>query len=225
MNLHFITSISKNYWYDTAQYCIDTWNLPGKLTIYVDQKDRDLDWLADVNYHKELLTVPTLDINSEDRTKVRKFWGKSWAQISALRDRGIDERVIWLDADVEQIGEVLPDHFNFSFAEPIAMMNSEDHEDCWESGLVIFNQQHVKLNQTIRKYENAWKDEDTLMSLWRPYDAQVLGYIALERGYYNLCRNKCKNIDALKNTQYNEVFKHHINKDNKKLLAESKSSK
>jgi hypothetical protein len=225
MNLHFITSVSKNYWYDTAQHCISTWNLPGKLTIYVDQKDGDLDWLVDITHHKELLSVPLLEVKSEDRAKVRKFWGKSWAQITALRNRGLDERVIWLDADMEQIGEAAHEYFTFTFAEPIAMMNSEDHEDCWESGLVIFNQQNGKLNQTVRKYENAWNDEDTLMSLWRPYDAQVLGYIALERGYYNLCRNKCNNIDALKNTQFNEIFKHHINKENKRLLAESKSNK
>jgi hypothetical protein len=225
MNLHFITSISKNYWYETAQHCISTWDLPGKLTVYIDQKGGELNWLADVAYHKELLTVPELSVKSEDRAKVRKFWGKSWAQITALRNRGLDERVIWLDADVEQTNKALPDYFNFSFVEPVAMMNSEDFEDCWESGLVIFNQQNEKLNQTIRKYENAWRDEDTLMSLWRPYDAQVLGHVVLERGYYNLCKNKCKNVDALKNTEYNEIFKHHINKDNKRLLLESKSSK
>jgi hypothetical protein len=60
MKLHFITSISKSYWNDTARYCIPTWKLPGKVTIYVDQNAGDLDWLSEVPFHKELLTVPDL---------------------------------------------------------------------------------------------------------------------------------------------------------------------
>lgn len=220
MNLHFITSISKDYWYNTAQYCINTWKLPGKVTIYVDQQVGDLDWLQELPFHKELLNVPLLKYNKDDIAKVRKFWGKSVAQLTALRNRDIDERVIWIDADVEQIGDARIDMFNFSFPEPLAIMNSQHMEDCWESGLVIFNQQNEKLNQAAKKYERAWNDEDILESLWKPYDAQVLGHIALDRGFHNLCNRPCENIDALKNTIYASSFKHWINKDNKKELFE-----
>ena len=222
MNLHFITSISKNYWNETAKYCINTWGgLPGEVTVYIDQKDGDLDWIKEVPFHKELLYVPTLESKSAERAKVRKFWGKSTAQITALRNRGKDERIIWLDADVEKISSDVPEHiFSFGFTEPIAMMNSGDQEDCWESGIVIFNQKAEKIDLTVRKYEKAWLDEDTLMSLWRPYDAQVLGHVALERGFLNLCQNSCSNADALKNSPFAPYFKHWINKDNKKILAE-----
>jgi hypothetical protein len=223
MNLHFITSVSKNYWYSTGQHCIGTWNLPGKTSVYVDQKDGDLDWLKDIPFHKELLNVPPLEYGEDERAKVRKFWGKSVAQLDAVQNRGVDERVIWLDADVEQISEASADMFTFDFQQPLAMMNSQDHEDCWESGLVIFNQQNDKLNQAMKKYDRAWNDEDILSSLWRPYDAQVLGYIALDRGYLNLCQQPCSNINALDNTRYANVFKHWINKDNKKILAENKT--
>ena len=220
MNLHFITSISKEYWYSTAQYCVTTWKLPGKVTVYIDQTDGDLDWLKDVPFHKELLHVPALKVSVDERAKVRKFWGKSCAQLHAVRNRDIDERIIWLDSDVEQIGDADKTMFNQTFEDQLAVMNSLDHEDCWETGLVIFNQQNEKLNQAMKKYHNAWNDEDILSSLWRPYDAQVLGYVALERGFLNLCNQPCKNVDALANTVYNTTFKHWINKDNKQILAD-----
>lgn len=225
MNLHFITSISKNYWYNTGVHCISTWNLPGKVTIYVDQKSGDLDWLKDLPYHKELLNVPPLKGEyAGDRAKVRKFWGKSAAQIDAIRNRGKDERIIWLDADIEQTAIVDASMFTFSFKEPIAMMYSGDFEDCWESGLVIFNQENEKLNLAISKYENAWNDAETLKSLWKPYDAQVLGHIAKDREYLNLCHNKCSNSEALATTRYAGHFKHWINKNNKELLKNKNGS-
>jgi hypothetical protein len=222
MNLHFITSISKNYWNETGKYCISTWTgLPGKITVYVDQKDGDLDWLKEIPFHKELLFVPPLEVSAGERAKVRKFWGKSMAQITALRNRGKDERIIWIDADVEKTASSVPEHlFAFEFTEPLAMMNSQDQEDCWESGIVVFNQKAEKFDLTVRKYEKAWLDEDTLLSLWRPYDAQVLGHIATERGFLNLCQRECPNAEALQNSPYAPYFKHWINKDNKKKLAE-----
>lgn len=225
MKLKFITSISKNYWNSTAKHCISTWNLPGEVVIYVDQKEGDLNWLNEVPFQKELLNVPALNVNVGDRTKVRKFWGKACAQIDAIRNRSTDERIIWLDGDVEQINPVDASAFSFNFKEFVAMMNSQDDEDCWESGLVIFNQKCEKLNLYIRRYENFWYDENSLMTLWRPYDAQILGHIAQEHGFMNLCQSKCKNIDALKNTTFSNFFVHWINKDNKKLLAEKKIAK
>jgi len=224
MKLHFITSISKNYWNDTGKICINTWkNLPGDVTVYVDQKDGDLDWIKEIPFHKELLYVPPLEAGAAERAKVRKFWGKSMAQITALRNRGKDERIIWLDADIEQIAPQIPSHlFDINFPEPIAMLNSSDQEDCWESGIVIFNQTAEKFDLTVRKYEKAWLDEDILMSLWRPYDAQVLGHVATERGFLNLCQCPCSNAEALQNSHFATYFKHWINKDNKKMLAERK---
>lgn len=225
MQLHFITSVSKNYWNETGKYCISTWtNLPGKVTVYVDQKEGDLDWIKEIPFHKELLFVPTLQANVGERAKVRKFWGKSMAQITALRNRGKDERIVWIDADVEVTAPSVPDQlFSFGFTEPIAMLNSGDQEDCWESGIVIFNQSAEKFDLTVRKYERAWLDEDTLLSLWKPYDAQVLGHVATERGYLNLCQQKCPNADALIHSHMGKYFKHWINKENKKILSEKKS--
>jgi hypothetical protein len=154
MKLHFITSISKNYWNETGKYCINTWrDLPGDVTVYIDQKDGDLDWLKEVPFHKELLYVPPLESRAGDRAKVRKFWGKSMAQITALRNRGKDERVVWIDADVEMIQTPIAQSFSFAFSEPIAMLNSGDEEDCWESGIVIFNQTAEKFDITVRRYE------------------------------------------------------------------------
>ena len=224
MKLHFITSISKTYWNDTARFCIPTWKLPGKLTIYIDQNGGDLDWVVEIPFHKELLSVPELNNKELERSKVRKFWGKSWAQIDAIRNRSVDERVIWIDSDVEQIADVDETDFNFNFTEPFAMMNSGDHEDCWETGLVIFNQQYGKLNVVTRLYEKVWRDEEQLMGLFRPYDAHVLGHVAEERTFLNLCNQPCKNIDALANSRFGHLFKHWINKDNKKLLQEIKTS-
>jgi hypothetical protein len=224
MKLKFITSISKNYWNSTGKYCINSWNLPGDVTIYIDQKEGDLDWIKDVPFHKELLHVPAISVsNVGDRTKVRKFWGKACAQIDAVRNRSVNERIIWLDADVEQINPIDESAFNFEFDQFVAMMNSNDNEDCWESGLVIFNQQHTKLNLYMSRYEKIWNDEEHLSSLWRPYDAQVLGNLAETNGYMNLCLNPCSNVDALKNTKFNDYFVHWINKTNKKILTEKKS--
>lgn len=222
MKLHFVTSISKNYWNSTAKYCIPTWNLPGDVTVFVDQSGGDLDWVAEVPFHKELLHVPVLTTRSAERSKVRKFWGKASAQIEAIRNRGVDERIIWIDADVEQTGVITADMFDFEFSEPLAMMYSGDNEDCWETGVVIFNQRFGKINIVIRQYERIWNDEDELMALFRPYDAQVLGNVAESRTYLNLCNSPCKNIDALKNTRFNGLLTHWINKDNKKKLQELK---
>lgn len=222
MNLHFITSISKDYWYSTAKYCIGTWNLPGKVTIYIDQKEGDVDWFNELPFNKLLLNVPNLEMESSDaeRAKVMKFWGKSCAQLHAVYNKEEDERIIWLDADIEQIGNVNIELFNFMFDSEIAIMNSGDGEDCWESGLVIFNNSTGKLKVAMNRYRDTWNDFNILNSLWKPYDAQVLGYVAQQRGYFNLCNNPCKNIDALKNSRYSTVFTHWINKSNKKLLAE-----
>ena len=220
MNLHFITSISKNYWDGVGQYCIPTWKLPGKVTVFLEQTSGPIDWVSEIPFDVELLNVPPLKFDDDfvDRKKVLKFWGKTCAQMVALKNRGADERIIWLDADVEQIADVSPTDFNFSFDEPFAIMNSHDGQDCWETGLVIFNQQCIKLDLITKKYERAWRDDEVLDSLWKPYDAQVLGHIAQDRGYKNLCNNPCKNVDALKNSIYGNKFKHWINKENKAIL-------
>jgi hypothetical protein len=227
MNLHFITSISKDYWYATGQYCIKTWDLPGKVTVYLEQHEGEIKWIDDIPFNVELLTVPALKIDDDfiDTRKILKFWGKTCAQINAVKNRGTDERVIWIDADVEQIAPVTKETFEFDFAEPIGIMNSHDNEDCWETGMVIFNQTDEKLGLAMRKYDRAWRDNEILSSLWRPYDAQVLGYVAEDRGYFNLCINDCKNIDALKNSIFGKYFKHHINKENKSLLQQLNVSK
>ena len=226
-NLHFITSISKEYWEDTAKYCIPTWNLPGKITIYIDQRNGDLRWIQDLPHNVEALRVPDLKIDEDfvDRRKVLKFWGKTCAQLQAIRDRGNQERIIWIDADVEQTNAVPDDLFSFSFKEPVAMMNSQDGDDKWETGIVIFNQENEKLGQFAKKYEKAWRDDEILNSLWKPYDAQVLGYVAEDRTYLNLCDRPCRNIDALENSRFGLYFKHWINKDNKSILKEKNESK
>jgi hypothetical protein len=219
MNLHFITSISKEYWYSTAKHCINTWNLPGKITVFIDQQYGDLDWISEIPFHKHLLSVPHLKVDDFTNTaKVRKFWGKTCSQIVAVRNREENERIIWVDSDVEQLQKIPASLFDFSFSEPVGVMHSGGTDDCWETGLVIFNQENGKLNQFMKKYENHWNDEEVLSSLWRPYDALVLGYTAEDRGFFNLCDIPCANIDALEHTRYSTYLKHWINKNNKQLL-------
>ena len=225
MNLHFITSISQEYWYNVAQYCIPTWDLPGRVTVFVEQTDGDIKWANEIPFGAEIITVPDLvSIAHRERKKVLKFWGKSYSQIYAVRNRGMDERVIWIDADVEQLSYVSEDLFTMKIKEPFAIMNSGDSEDCWESGLVIFNQLCDKLGRAMRRYESTWQDADELSSLWRPYDAQVLGHVALQAGYHNLCDQSCSNADAFTNSRYGEYFKHWINKDNKQKLKDLKDN-
>ena len=224
MKLHFITSISKDYWYATAKRCISTWDFPGDVTIFIDQQFGDLDWVEEVPFHKHLLMVPNLKVDNFSSTaKVRKFWGKTCAQIVAVRNRNEDERIIWIDSDVEQLKPMPEDLFNFDFDDPVAMMNSQQPEDTWETGLVIFNQQNGKLNQFMKRYERNWNDEETLASMWKPYDAPVLGYTAEDGGYANLCREKCDNGEALEHTRYAGYLKHWINKDNKQKLRDEEN--
>lgn len=225
MNLHFITSISKEYWYSTAKQCLNTWDLPGTVTVYIDQQYGDLNWISEIPFNKKLLHVPFLKVDEFTSTaKVRKFWGKACAQIVAVKNREADERIIWLDSDIEQLGNTSADLFSFTFNEHIATMNSGIGEDCWESGLVIFNNENGKLNQFMKHYERSWNDEDILSSLWKPYDAQVLGHTALEKSYFNLCNNICDNAVALENTQFSGILKHWINKTNKAKLNDLSSN-
>ena len=219
MKLHFITSLSKEYWETVAKKCVLTWNLPGKVTVFIDQQFGDLDWADEISFHKHLLYVPPLKVDEFTPTaKVRKFWGKACAQIVAVRNREEDERVIWLDSDMEQIAPAPEQLFIEEFDAPIEMMHSGDGQDCWESGLVIFNQENGKLNQFMKNYDMNWNDEVLLAELWKPYDAQVMGYTASHKGYQNLCAVPCKNESALLNTRFGTIFKHWINKDNKEIL-------
>jgi hypothetical protein len=231
MNLKFITSISKEYWEETAKHCIPTWNLPGEVIVYIEQREGEIGWVQEVPFKKLLLDVPKL---KEDygRNKVYKFWGKANAQMHAVydfvdrRNNALEnnatnipcERIIWLDADIEQIGLATTEMFDFNFNEPLGMMNSGDSHDCWETGIVIFNQEYFKLRVVMNKYKEVWKDPDIMNSLWKPYDAQVLGYVANDKGYYNLCKRTCKNINAVENSIYSSTFKHWINKENKEQL-------
>lgn len=222
MNLHFITSISKEYWDLTARYCIPSWKLPGRVTVYVEQTQGDMKWTNEIPFDAELITVPRLQWEAgNNRRKVLKFWGKSYAQIHAVQTRSINERVIWIDADMEQtFNEVVPvDKFDSGFKEPVALLNSGDHEDCWESGLVIFNQNCDKLGRFIKRYHDAWNDTETMESLWRPYDAQVIGHVS-EKSFHNLCDTECSNADAVKNSRFGDYFVHWINKTNKDRLRE-----
>lgn len=222
MNLHFITSISKEYWDLTAKYCVPTWNLPGRVTVYVEQTEGDMKWVNQIPFNVELIIVPRLKWEAGNRRrKVVKFWGKSYAQIHAVQNRGINERVIWLDADMEQkFGDVVPTQvFDSEFRDAVGLLYSGDHEDCWESGIVIFNQQCDKLGRFIKRYHDAWNNEEIMESLWRPYDAQVIGYVC-EKGFYNLCHTPCSNIDAVKNSRFDSYFVHWINKENKDRLRE-----
>ena len=225
MNLHFITSINKEYWDLTAKYCIPTWNLPGRVTVYVEQTEGDMKWVSEIPFDVELITVPKLKWEAGNRRrKILKFWGKSYAQIRAVQTRGIDERVIWLDADIEPTFENVAPAYNFEseFKEAVGLLNSGDHEDCWESGFVIFNQHCGKLGRFIKQYQDAWNDEEIMESLWRPYDAQVIGHVA-EKGFYNLCDSPCSNANAVKNSRFDNYFVHWINKENKDLLRELNS--
>lgn len=229
MNLQFITSVSKGYWESVGKHCIHTWNLPGEVIVYVDQQEGEIEWINEIPYKKKLLHVPTLDVADylDVKTKVRKFWGKSCAQIHAIRNRPIDTRIVWLDADMEQTDSISSHLFDFDFRNPVALMKSHDTSpDCYETGLVIFNQQFEKLTLFANRYEKFWRSEEDLLGLFRPYDAMVLGNLAEQHklGYYNLCDTVCENIDALKNTRYSSVFKHWINKDNKKKFLEEKVS-
>jgi len=227
MNLQFITSVSKGYWNSVGKHCISSWNLPGEVVVYIDQQEGDLTWLEEIPYRKRLLHVPELDIaNDYDvKTKIRKFWGKTCAQLDAVKNRGENTRIIWLDADIEQIesSKLSEKLFNFTFKDGVAMMRSNTHNaDRYETGLVIFNQQHDKLDLFMRQYESFWNTEEELSSLFRPYDAMVLGAIGERRGFYNLCQNTCENKDAMTHTKYRKVLKHWINKKNKSILKESK---
>lgn len=222
MNLHFITSISQTYWNNTAKYCIPTWDLPGKVTVYIDHKEGDVDWFTDIPFNKKLLHVPHLEITSEelDKTKVSKFWGKTSAQLHAIYTNTEYDRIIWLDSDVEQIKPVTEDLFNFEFKEAFAIMNTEHVPDAWETGLVIFNCHYEKIKIAMNRYKDAWHDEELLKKLWKPYDNEVLGHVAKDRGYFNLCDSPCVNSKAFENSRFNPYFKHWINKTNKQLLSE-----
>jgi hypothetical protein len=223
MNLQFITSISKNYWNSTGKRCISTWDLPGEVVIYIDQQEGELEWLDEVPYKKKLLYVPPLNLDDylSYKTKVRKFWGKSCAQIHAIRNRPLDTRIVWLDADVEQLQKVDEDLFTMNETFPLAMMKSHSkHADCYETGLVIFNDKYEKLTLFANQYERFWNNEEELFSLHRPYDAMVLGALAEKKGFENLVQKECENVNALENTKFKKIFKHHINKENKSKLNE-----
>jgi hypothetical protein len=220
MNLHFITSINREYWDLTAKYCVPTWKLPGKVTVFVEQTEGDLKWINEIPFDVELITVPPLKWEAGNtRRKVLKFWGKSYTQIRAVQTRSINERVIWLDADMQQTYyDVLSsDKFNVEFDDAVGLLNSGDHEDCWESGIVIFNQECDKLGMFVKRYNDAWNNEELMESLWRPYDAQVIGHVA-KKSFYNLCDTPCSNADAVKNSWFGNYFKHWINKNNKTQL-------
>ena len=220
MNLHFVTSLSQSYWQKTARKCLSTWDLPGKVTIYIDQEEGEVEWFNELPFYKRLLRVPDLpqQIDFLDRNKVRKFWGKSCAQIHAVINAEDDERIIWLDSDITQNKDVKKDLFNWQFEEEFAIMNSGDSVDCWESGIVIFNNQFEKIKVTMNRYRDAWQDKEFMQNLWKPYDAQVLGSIGVQRSFKNLCLRNCKNAEAVENTIYKGYFKHWINKENKSKL-------
>jgi hypothetical protein len=216
MNLHFVTSVSESYWRRIGRNCIRTWNLPGRVTVYIDQQHGNVDWVKRVPYHCELLHVPELTtIDHSANAKIRKFWGKSVAQMHAIQHRN-NERIIWLDADIKQLQPMTQNMFDFDFAEPVALMNSGQLNDEWESGLVIFNQAHGKLDQFVKHYWNNWNNDEVLKSLYRPYDAHVIGYTAQHRGWINLCHTQCGiNKLALEHTAYQGYLTHLIGKDNK----------
>lgn len=227
MKLKFITSISKKYWEDVGKHCISTWDLPGEVVIYIDQQEGDVEWYNEIPFNKRLLHVPALEVDEQFdvNTKVRKFWGKSCAQIHAIKNRDVfaQERVIWLDADIEQKRSISKEMFEFRFIEPVGLMQSNDsHPDCYESGLVIFNETYHKLTLWANKYLAYWNDQDKLTSLHRPYDAIVLGNFAKgeKAGFLNLCDSICENVNALDNTRFSPYFTHHINKTNKDKLRQ-----
>lgn len=227
MKLKFVTSISKEYWYSVGKHCVSTWNLPGEVLIYIDQEEGDVEWFNDVPHNKLLLHVPKLELDEDFdvNTKVRKFWGKSCAQIHAIknRDAKADERIIWLDADIEQLEPVGERLFSFPFTNPVAMMKSSNTNlDCFESGLVIFNESYVKLTLWANKYHDYWNNQNAINMCYKPYDAIVLGNFAQgeKSGLLNLCNSVCENVDALRHTQFHPYFKHWINKTNKEKLVD-----
>lgn len=220
MNLHFVTSLSEPYWQKTAKKCLATWNLPGKVTVYIDQQEGEVEWFKELPFHKRLLKVPDLpkQIDFLDRNKIRKFWGKSCAQIHAVLTAEDNERIVWLDSDITQHQKIDKDLFDWKFDEEFAIMNSGDSVDCWESGIVIFNNDCEKIKVTMNRYRDAWNNEEFMKTLWKPYDAQVLGSIGVQRSFKNLCLQNCKNVEALNHTIYKDYFTHWINKENKSKL-------
>lgn len=222
MNLHFITSISQDYWNNTAKYCIPTWKLPGTITVYIDQKEGDVDWFNEIPFNKRLLHVPNLQLEDEkiDKSKVNKFWGKSSAQLHAVYTNQEYDRIIWIDADVEQIEDVTEDLFNFEFEEAFALLNTDHSPDSWETGIVMFNCHYEKIKIAMNRYYDVWQDKNILNSLWKPYDAEVLGFVAKDRGYFNLCDSPCVNSKAFEHSRFNPYFKHWINKTNKQILSD-----
>jgi len=224
-DITWISSISSSK-INSYSACIETWHLlKGRKILFLEgdsnYKFPDVDI---VNFEKILDRNNCNWIKKKRPFKAYRFWFKGYSIYYAVKNK-ISKYVCWIDADVKALTEV---SINLDLKNyPFAAMEFENGKHGGtrgiESGLIVFDTSHPKIDQLIKDYINFWEDE-TIFDLVRPYDACVLDEIGEKYNFLNLCpvtaKKELMGEDSFKYTDFKNKLYHYIGKSNKKIISE-----
>jgi len=210
------------YFQHIAQYCLPSWEkLPGDKHIVHDDTlitynfINLVNWDNIVNYNSEYWVT-----YNNGKKKTNSFWKKMQSQVWAVRNLKNCDVLILLDTDIEvlnfnkkKFNAMLEDFLSLDYIWATGQSQRKGHD----SGFIIFNMNHPKLNELIDYYENIW-DSGTIFKLKKSYDGH-----AVESMFDKYPSYKIPNIDYGNGFHvYDLGFVHYGSKIPKKLRQESK---
>ena len=213
----------KNYYDHIARYCLPSWKkLPGEKYIIHD---------CNLIGHEFLKVIPWYSVNNanapflklrKERKKVTNFWRKMQSQVWAVRNISDCDVLVLLDTDIEvldfnkkKFSNLVKDFLNTDYIWATGTSQRRGHD----SGFIIFNMSHPRLNELIDHYENIW-DSGEIYNLEKSYDGH-----AVESMFELYPSYKVPNIDYGNGFHvYDLGFVHYGSKIPKSIRRNSKES-
>jgi hypothetical protein len=161
-----------------AQYCLPSWKkLPGEKYIVHDDKIINynfinvVDWETVVNFESQYWVT-----YNNGKKKTNSFWKKMQSQVWAVRNLTNCDILVLLDTDIEilkfdkkKFNAMLEDFVNSEYVWATGQSQRKGHD----SGFIVFNMQHPKLQELINYYENIW-DSGKIFDLKKSYDGHAV---------------------------------------------------
>jgi len=179
-----VTSQHKPY-YDSIgkpsiESFLENWPSDIKLELYAEE------FVPDIRDDRLIINsmIPVLNRwdkyiqlrETKRKTKMAKFWLKSFVVIDAIRNAN-EDILIWLDSDVITHKEITKEFLYSLLPEDTllcdipALGSLKDKES--ETGFCMLNMKHPMINKFLNEYEEYYKSKDGLSTLPRDIDSSV----------------------------------------------------
>jgi hypothetical protein len=164
------------YWNHIAKYCVPSWEkLPGSKYIIHNDKLINLPFIDIIEWS----CVPNNNctfLKTNPRKKPWVFWKKMQSQVWSIRNLKDCDFLVLLDTDIEIL-----DFNTKSFENELTKLKEsnliwatgESNRQGHDSGFIVLNMTHPKLQELTDYYENIW-ESGNIYNLAKWYDGHAV---------------------------------------------------